>query len=362
MNTLIAEQASEIAILKTLGGRRRQIGGIILRTAAMLGAAGAVVGHHHRHRHRLPAGALLRRDDHRRVRSASASPPVVVASLLLGPALAVAASLPALRRALRRPVADTLAGTGHRGFGAGRLDRLVARSGLLSGTRVPGSVRMGVRNVLRQKRRSAAAIAQVAVAAGLAITFLALGQSVTAADQPDRRPAPLQLRAGGHRTSGARPFGSQALGVAAWTPGVTGGRARRDQLRAVQRADLRGVGPGRAPLYAYRLSAGHWFTAAETAAGARTAVRRWCSAPRSRAPPAPGSARSSPSTCPRDTPTSASSGSTPAQINTATPSTSRGPRWNAWTAGPAPRTRSGSPPPVPATPPSTGRRPPPRAG
>ena len=30
MNTLIAEQAGEIAILKTLGGRRRQIGGIAL--------------------------------------------------------------------------------------------------------------------------------------------------------------------------------------------------------------------------------------------------------------------------------------------------------------------------------------------
>ena len=44
MNTLIAEQASEIAILKTLGGRRRQIAGITVRTAAMLGAAGAVLG------------------------------------------------------------------------------------------------------------------------------------------------------------------------------------------------------------------------------------------------------------------------------------------------------------------------------
>src|ERR1035438_8419044 len=44
MNTLIAEQASEIAILKTLGGRRRQIAGIILRTAAMLGTAGTVIG------------------------------------------------------------------------------------------------------------------------------------------------------------------------------------------------------------------------------------------------------------------------------------------------------------------------------
>ena len=44
MNTLIAEQAGEIAIMKTLGGRRRQIGGITVRTAAMLGAAGAAAG------------------------------------------------------------------------------------------------------------------------------------------------------------------------------------------------------------------------------------------------------------------------------------------------------------------------------
>jgi hypothetical protein len=58
------------------------------------------------------------------------------------------AQLRALRRALRRPVAETLAGTGTGGYGSGRLDRLVARSGLLAGTRVPGSVRMGVRNVL----------------------------------------------------------------------------------------------------------------------------------------------------------------------------------------------------------------------
>ena len=106
---------------------------------------------------------------------------VVVASLVLGPALAAAASLPALRRALRRPVAETLAAAATSGFGSGRLDRLVAHSGLLARTEVPSSVRMGVRNALRQKRRSAATIAQVAVAAGLAISSLALGQSVTAA-------------------------------------------------------------------------------------------------------------------------------------------------------------------------------------
>ena len=67
------------------------------------------------------------------------SVPVVVASLVLGPALAVAASLPALRRALRRPVAETLAGAGTSGYGSGWLDRLVARSGLLAGAGCPAA-------------------------------------------------------------------------------------------------------------------------------------------------------------------------------------------------------------------------------
>jgi putative ABC transport system permease protein len=61
MNSLIAEQAVEIAVLKTLGGRR-QIAGIIVRTAAMLGAAGAVAGTILGVSYRLPAVPVLRRE------------------------------------------------------------------------------------------------------------------------------------------------------------------------------------------------------------------------------------------------------------------------------------------------------------
>jgi putative ABC transport system permease protein len=133
MNALIAEQAGEIAILKTLGGRRRQIGGIIVRTAAMLGAAGAIVGT----LLGIAVGYLVAHSFAETLIDLpigfGVAPGVVLASLLAGPALAVAASLPALRRALRRPVAETLTGTdGGGGFGAGWLDRLVARSGLLA--------------------------------------------------------------------------------------------------------------------------------------------------------------------------------------------------------------------------------------
>jgi putative ABC transport system permease protein len=272
INTLIAEQAGEIAILKTLGGRRRQIAGITMRTAAMLGAAAAVLGTILG----IAIADLLAGYFAVKLIDVSfgfaISVPVVVASLVAGPALAVAASLPALRRALRRPVAETLAGAGTSGYGSRRLDRLAARSGLLAGTRVPGSVRMGVRNVLRQKRRSTATIAQVAVAAGLAIAFLALGQSVTAVISQTIGTLHFSIGAGEAAGSGARPFGSQALTVAAATPGVTG--ARPVETSSVQYNGQAYVawGLGAHPLYSYRLSAGHWFTTADTAADARTAI------------------------------------------------------------------------------------------
>jgi len=265
MNTLIAEQASEIAILKTLGGRRRQVGGIVLRTATMLGAGGAVVG--------TIIGIILAYvltsyfaekfiDVSFGFQVAAG---VVVASLVVGPALAVAASLPALRRALRRPVAETLADKGTSGFGAGRLDRLVARSGLLSRAAVPGSVRMGVRNVLRQKRRSVAAIAQVAVAAGLAIAFLALGQSITAVIS--QTIGTLRFSFGvGMAGSGARPFGRQALAVAAATPGVTGAEPVETSSVLYNGQAFVAWGLGPHPRYSYKLSSGRWFTAADTAA------------------------------------------------------------------------------------------------
>ena len=262
MNTLIAEQAGEIAILKTLGGRGRQIGGITLRTAALLGVAGAIlgtllgiiVGYLVAHYFAetlidLPIGFGV-------------APSVVVASLLAGPALAVAASLPALRRALRRPVADTLTGADTAGgFGAGWLDRLVARSGLLAEAGVPSSLRMGVRNALRQKRRSLATIAQIAVAGGLAITFLALGQSAsTLVNQPV---STLRFSAAVGLPGGLTPFGPQAAAIAAATPGIT--RAELVETGGVQYDGQTYVswGLGPHPLYAYRLSAGHWFIAAE---------------------------------------------------------------------------------------------------
>ncbi len=268
MNTLIAEQASEIAILKTLGARRRQIRGIGIRTAAMLGAAGAVPGT----LLGIVIAYLLASDFAVKAIDVAfgfgISVPVVVASLVTGPVLAIAASLPAMRRALRSPVAETLAGGATAGYGAGWLDRLVARAGLMSGARLPGSLRMGVRNALRSKRRSAATIAQVAVAAGLMMSLLALAQSVHSGI--GQTISKLNYSASAHEAAGpgARPFTSRALAVAAATPGVRSVQPveQSDVLYGSQYYAAEGLDSH--PLYSYQLSAGHWFTAAQTAASA----------------------------------------------------------------------------------------------
>ena len=67
-------------------------------------------------------------------------------------------------------------------------------------------------------------------------------------------------------------MGSQALAVAAATPGVT-------EVQPVETSSVRyngqayvALGLDVRPLYSYRLSAGHWFTTADTAAGAGTSI------------------------------------------------------------------------------------------
>ena len=264
MNTLIAEQAREIAILKALGGRRRQIGGITARTAAMLGLAGAIAGAILG----VAVAYLLARYFAERIVDVSfgfgVSVPVIVGSLVAGPVLAVAASLPALRRALRRPVAETLTGADtDGGYGTGWLDRMAARGGPVE--RLPDSLRLGFRDVLRQRRRSVAVIAQVAVAAGLAMSLLALGQSIDSAIAQAVGKLHFTIGVGEAAGGGARPLSSQAVAVAAATPGVSGVQPVETSSVQYDGQVYAAWGLGPRPLYSYRLSAGRWFTTADAA-------------------------------------------------------------------------------------------------
>ncbi len=265
MNTMVVEQGNEIAILRALGGRRRQIASVILRTASALGAAGAIAGT----ALGIVVAYLLTRHLAAQLFNVQAgfaiSAPVVVASLLAGPLLAVLTSLPGLRRAVRRPVADVLDNRTSLDYGTGRLDRILASARLLS-----GPARMGVRNTLRRKRRTAATIAQVTVAVALAIALFAVGETVAAATAAvhDAQQFQIEVDAG----TGALPFGGRAISIAAATPGVRHVEPLIENNVGLQGQQYIAYGFGPSTLYRYKLGSGRWFTKADTATSASVVV------------------------------------------------------------------------------------------
>jgi putative ABC transport system permease protein len=265
MNTMVAEQGNEIGILRALGGRRRQIASVILRTAAALGAAGAIAGT----ALGIVVAYLLTRHLAAQLFSVhvgfAISAPAVAASLLAGPVLAVLTSLPGLRRAVRRPVAEVLDNRTVLDYGTGRLDRILAGARLLS-----GPTRIGVRNTLRRKRRSAATIAQVTIAVALAIALFAASETVAAATAATHNAQQFQIEV--DADNGAPPFDGRAIHIAATTPGVTRAEPLIENSVEVHGQQYSGYGLGPSTLYRYQLSSGQWFTAADTATSPAVAV------------------------------------------------------------------------------------------
>ena len=127
MTTLVGEQTGEIASMKAIGARRRDIRRLYLRTALLLGALGALVG--------AALGVLLANalvgsfaSQFFGVDAAfGVSVPVVVVSAALGLVGPPLAALPAIRRATRLPLAEALRSTGSAAGGQGRLDAALRR-------------------------------------------------------------------------------------------------------------------------------------------------------------------------------------------------------------------------------------------
>ena len=106
MTTLVGEQTGEIATMKAIGARRRDIAAIYLRTALLLGALGTAVG--------VALGVMLANALAAFFGSAffgvdpafGVHAPVLVWSVVLGIAGPPLAALPAIRRGVRLPVAE----------------------------------------------------------------------------------------------------------------------------------------------------------------------------------------------------------------------------------------------------------------
>lgn len=171
MTTMVAEQRRDVAIMKAIGGRRRQIVGSFLRTVWLLAAAGTLVGT----LAGIPFSNLL----------AGAvggqfgvdpewgfSVPVLLLSVVAGMLAATLAAIPAVLRAARMPIRDGLA------------SGLSATQGswadhVLHGVRLPLTVQVGLRNITRRKGRTIGTSLQVALATGIALGFFGVGATVS---------------------------------------------------------------------------------------------------------------------------------------------------------------------------------------
>jgi putative ABC transport system permease protein len=264
MTTLIGEQTSEIAAMKAIGARRRDIRHIYLRTAGMFGVLGAVLG--------VALGLVISNLVVRYFAQLffgidaefGVSAPIVAASLLVGLVGPPLAALPAVRRAARLPLNEALQASGSAAGGQGRLDALLRHA-----HRLPRSVQIGVRSIGRRKRRTAATVLQVGLAVATCLALLSLGSGVAASTRgwfdDNHFDIWIQPQAGKVLDSGT----GHAI------TGIEGVRAAQPWLsNAVKvgtaEADAWGL-PAR-PLIDTRIDKGRWYSAADVERATRVAV------------------------------------------------------------------------------------------
>jgi putative ABC transport system permease protein len=264
MSTLIGEQTQEIAVMKAVGARRRQIRGVYLRTTALLGALGALVG-------ALLGIALAWALTSYFAASffAISAPfsidvPILVASIALGVIGPPLAALPAIRRAARLPLATTLLASGSATGGQGRLDRLLRRARFL-----PRTAQIGLRSVTRRRRRSAATALQVGVAVATMLGLMSLGTSVTNTTEASWNSYRWNI-ASGSLLSAALPPSTQSL--VASVPGVAQVQAQLRNYVKLDGKDSQVWALPDKPFYSFHLASGRLLTAADQRSQARVVV------------------------------------------------------------------------------------------
>jgi putative ABC transport system permease protein len=263
MTSLIAEQSAEIATMRAIGGRRRQVAAIYLRTAAILGGLGAALG--------VVLGvalgnalvSFLANSFYGINARFGIDVPIVVAATMLGVLGTMAAAAPAIRRGLRRPIAEGLQSTGVQATVGGALDRALRR---LRG--LPRSAQIGLRGVGRRKRRSLATAAIVAVAVGNLLAVMALADGTLSLTRKEWDDRTWQVQVG---TNLRRPFDAHAAQLITSTPGVAAAEPEiNSDIDVGGEAYLYGVRQRTA--FHYRIKSGRWYSPAEERAGARVAV------------------------------------------------------------------------------------------
>ncbi len=284
IRTMVTEQSREIGVMRAVGASRRDVRNSYLRTAALVGGLGSLFGA------LLGMGLayVLVELFARAVFGVSPTFAIDWTVVAIGAAAGFAATVltawPTLGRVLRTPVRDALAGEGvATSFGGAPLDRALMRSGAL-----PPPVRIGVRNIARQKRRSAGTIVQIALAVATLLGLMSLAVAVTRVTDQSWNVLDYDI------TLSTQPGGdlydsSMVAGVAS-QPGVAGVEAADWYQVTYKGQTLYALGVHARTFVREPLSAGRWLTSldeqrqADVAVIGSAAARRWHLRPGSRLP------------------------------------------------------------------------------
>jgi putative ABC transport system permease protein len=262
VRTMIAEQTGEIGIMRAVGASRRHVRRTLLRTAAYLGLLGALIG--------VPLGialayvlvgmfAQLLFGAHP---AFAVDWPVALASAVAGVGGAVLTAWLTLHKALRTPVREALSSEGLvSAFGGSTFDRATLRTAAL-----PPLVRVGVRNVARQKERSATTIVQVALAVATFLGLASLGLAVSQVTSQSWSVLNYDITLA--TQTGAREYPVGVVDVVRAQHGVAGVEAVDEAQMTYRGQTLYALGVHARSFVDEPLAAGRWLTPGDVRAGA----------------------------------------------------------------------------------------------
>lgn len=263
VTTLIAEQTSEIGIMKAVGGRRRQVAAIYLKTALLLGALGAGIG--------IVLGVVLANGlagffgstYYAVTTGLGVDWRILVLSVVVGLGAPVLAALPAVRRAVRVPLREALEASGSAVGGGETGDRLLRRVQFL-----PRTAQIGLRNVGSRWRRSISTSLVIAFAVGTMLAVLGLATSATNASTAAWGDHGEDVKI----TAQGRPFDAAAAELIRSTPGVASIEPMFVTDVSLGGKDAKIWAVRQVTMFHYRISSGRWYTPAEEQNRARVAV------------------------------------------------------------------------------------------
>ncbi|MGZ6638426.1 MAG: ABC transporter permease [Solirubrobacteraceae bacterium] len=264
MTTLIGEQTGEIAAMKAIGATHRQIARVYRRTALLLGVLGAIVG--------AAAGVVLANGvvSFFGSRFYGISPgfhvdrTILLVSVALGLIGPVLAAIPAIRRAARLPLQEALSATGSAIGGQGRLDRWLRHLAFL-----PRPAQIGLRGVVRRKRRTLVTAVQVSLAVGILLAALSLGKAVGNMTTGFFDSLHFDVWV---QTYASKPFTSAAPSTIKSVPGVREAQPVLSNNARVAGTNIQLWGLVQKPWYVPELVSGHWYTSAQARTNAPVAV------------------------------------------------------------------------------------------